>query len=275
MSSRRSRSGGNVERHDVEAIEEILTKRCPPRRAASRSRLVAAIRRKSTRTGRVPPTRSNSRSCSARSSLACSVERQLADLVEEKRAAVGQLRSCRCFTPMAPVNAPFSWPKSSLSSRVSVSAAQLMATNGLSARGTVPVHGARDQFLAGAALATDQHRRVRACDARDAVEERTHWFARADHVVLEVDLGAQLFVAFLEAKALTPLFTSDGGKRAKDHQQPEVTFVKRRPGPALEPHAADNATESHHAARQSRERHCRWHRRRRRRMPFARGPRGR
>ena len=112
--------------------------------------------------------------------------------------------------------------------------------------GTVPVRGAGDQFLAGAALPTQQDRRVRACDARNAVEERTHRLARADHVVLEVDLGAQLFVAFLEAKALTPLFASDGGKRAEDHQQPDVTFVERRPGPALEPHAADDAPESHH-----------------------------
>ncbi len=36
---------------------------------------------------------------------------------------------------VAPVNAPFSWPKSSVSSRFSGIAAQLMATNGPSARG--------------------------------------------------------------------------------------------------------------------------------------------
>ena len=36
--------------------------------------------------------------------------------------------------PVAPVNAPFSWPNSSLSSSVSGMAAQLMATNGLVAR---------------------------------------------------------------------------------------------------------------------------------------------
>ncbi len=35
---------------------------------------------------------------------------------------------------VAPVNAPFSWPNSSLSSSVSVSAAQLTATNGPAAR---------------------------------------------------------------------------------------------------------------------------------------------
>ena len=39
------------------------------------------------------------------------------------------------FCATAPVNAPFSWPNSSLSSSVSVIAAQLIATNGFSARG--------------------------------------------------------------------------------------------------------------------------------------------
>ena len=38
------------------------------------------------------------------------------------------------FCATAPVKAPFSWPNSSLSSNVSVSAAQLMATNGLAER---------------------------------------------------------------------------------------------------------------------------------------------
>ena len=39
------------------------------------------------------------------------------------------------FTPVAPVKAPFSWPKSSLSRIDSGRAAQLTATNGFPARG--------------------------------------------------------------------------------------------------------------------------------------------
>ncbi len=39
------------------------------------------------------------------------------------------------FLPMAPVNAPFSCPNSSLSRSVSASAAQLITTKGLTARG--------------------------------------------------------------------------------------------------------------------------------------------
>ncbi len=61
-------------------------------------------------------------------------ERDLADLVEEQRALVGLLEpalALRC----APVKAPRSWPNSSLSSRVSASAAQCTLTNGPAARG--------------------------------------------------------------------------------------------------------------------------------------------
>ena len=59
----------------------------------------------------------------------------LGDLVEEQRAAVRQLEARRCRRSCAPVNAPFSWPKISLSSSVSGIAAQLIATNGNVARG--------------------------------------------------------------------------------------------------------------------------------------------
>ena len=59
----------------------------------------------------------------------------LADLVEEERAAVRLLEAADARRRSAPVNEPFSCPKSSLSSRVSASAAQCTATNGLSARG--------------------------------------------------------------------------------------------------------------------------------------------
>ena len=51
--------------------------------------------RTSTASVRVAPTGATSRSWSARSSLGCSVERQLADLVEEQRAAVGLLEQRR------------------------------------------------------------------------------------------------------------------------------------------------------------------------------------
>ena len=67
----------------------------PRATSASRSRLVAATKRTSIGRGRRPPTRSTSRSSSTRSSLTCERQRQLADLVEEHRAAVGRLEQAR------------------------------------------------------------------------------------------------------------------------------------------------------------------------------------
>ena len=58
----------------------------------------------------------------------------LADLVEEHRAAVGRSRAGRASAGRASVNAPRSWPNSSLSSSASGSAEQVMFMNGLAAR---------------------------------------------------------------------------------------------------------------------------------------------
>ncbi len=105
-----------------------------------------------------PPTRSKSPPSSTRSTLACTAERQLADLVEEERAAARPARSARAWRRSAPVKAPRSWPKSSLSTSVSGIAAQLTATNGAPARGDSACSAAREELLAGAALAGQQHR---------------------------------------------------------------------------------------------------------------------
>ena len=58
------------------------------------------------------------------------------------------------------MNAPFSWPKISLSSSVSGIAAQLIATNGNERARAQLMDGLRDQLLAGARLAGDEHRRA-------------------------------------------------------------------------------------------------------------------
>ena len=59
---------------------------------------------------------------------------ELADLVEKERPAVRELEASVLLRDRAG-EAPRSWPNSSLSSSVSVSAAQLTATNGRLARG--------------------------------------------------------------------------------------------------------------------------------------------
>ena len=130
MSSRRSRSGGSCDREDVQPVEEVLAETCPRRPARPRSRLVAAITRTSTR---MRPRAADALELALlehAQQLRLQLERQLADLVEEERAAVGQLEAARACCWTAPVKAPFSWPKSSLSSSVAGIAAQLTATNG-------------------------------------------------------------------------------------------------------------------------------------------------
>ncbi len=89
--------------------------------------------RMSTGTGLPPPTRSITRSWMARSSLAC------------RRGSISEISSSSSVPPVAssnlpmrraiaPVKAPFSWPNSSDSSRLSGIAAQLTEMNGARAR---------------------------------------------------------------------------------------------------------------------------------------------
>jgi hypothetical protein len=66
--------------------------------------------------------------------LALQLERHVADLVEEDRPAVRRLELALARR-QAPVNAPFSWPNSSLSMSCSGIAAQLTGMNGIRARG--------------------------------------------------------------------------------------------------------------------------------------------
>lgn len=91
--------------------------------------MVVATTRTSTWMGAVPPTRSNSCSWSTRSSFAWRSSR-----ISEISSRSSVPRFARSNAPLvwrsAPVNAPFSWPKSMLSTSDSGSAAQFTETNG-------------------------------------------------------------------------------------------------------------------------------------------------
>ena len=88
---RGARAAAAVHDRRRQPVVEVLRGTASPRPRAARSRLVAAMMRTSTRRSRVPPTRRTDRLSSARSSLRLQLERQLANLVEEQRAAVGAL----------------------------------------------------------------------------------------------------------------------------------------------------------------------------------------
>ncbi len=102
--------------------------------SALRSLFVAAIKRTSTAMVLVPPTLSKLISSSTRRSFTCR-ETGISPISSRKRVPPSASSKRPFFMAVAPVKAPFSWPNSSLSRRVSVRAAQLIATNGLLRRG--------------------------------------------------------------------------------------------------------------------------------------------
>ena len=98
--------------------------------SASRFLLVAAMQRKSTLICWLPPTRTISFSCSTRSRSVWVL--RLMSLISSRNTVPPSATSNLPFLRYcAPVNAPFSWPNSSLSSSVSVSAPQWMVTIGM------------------------------------------------------------------------------------------------------------------------------------------------
>ena len=103
--------------------------------------------RVSTRTVRVSPTRSNSCSCNTRSSLTCRCDETL--LISSRKIVPVWAASNRPVRfSEALVNAPFTCPNSSLSSRLSASAPQFTRINGPLRRFAQVVHRPGDQFLA-------------------------------------------------------------------------------------------------------------------------------
>ena len=81
--------------------------------AAFRSRLVAASTRTSTEIDWLPPTRSNLPLLEHSQQGDLGLGRQIADLVEKDRPAIGQLKASQRAACSAPVKAPFSCPNSS------------------------------------------------------------------------------------------------------------------------------------------------------------------
>ena len=100
----------------------------------------------------VSPTRSNSRSWSTRRSFTCSFG--VVELISSRKIVpvwAASNRPARLAT--APVNEPRTWPKSSLSSRLSERAPQLTRTNGPLPRGESSWIARAIELLAGARLA--------------------------------------------------------------------------------------------------------------------------
>ena len=126
---------------------------CLPATSAARSRLVAATMRTSTRRSRVAAHPPHDAVLERAQQPRLQLQRQLADLVQEQRAAAGRARRRPACSAWAPVKAPRSCPNSSLSTRLGGTAPQSKTTNGPGARGLTLVDGVREHVLAGAGLA--------------------------------------------------------------------------------------------------------------------------
>ncbi len=77
-------------------------------------------------------------------------------------------------------------------------AAQFTSTNGPLRAPAVRVQRARDQLLAGAVLAEDEHAAVGRRRQRDLLAQLAHHRALAHHHVAAIDLGPQVAVLGLE-----------------------------------------------------------------------------
>jgi hypothetical protein len=139
-----------------------------------------------------------------------------------------------------------------------VIAAQLIATNGRSARGLLLRSARRDELLAGAAFSGNQHGGIGRRNPPDAPVERPHHRAVADHRMIEVELRLQAGV--LVGERLRMLLVGEGGGRDRGdrHQQPQLSFVERlvrRVG--LQIDRTERLVEGHERAARTALRRCR------------------
>ncbi len=111
---------------------------------------------------------------------------------------------------IAPVNAPLTWPNSSLSRTPSASAAQCTGTRSLAGASALPVQGEGGQLLPGPAFAEDEHGRVGRTDAADRVEEFQHAGVRT-HDPMEAGLVGR---ALTDRRDLLEVFEEHDGKLA-------------------------------------------------------------
>ena len=132
------------------------SRKCPPRTASSGTLLVAATTRTSTSNSVLPPSRRTLESSRMRSSLAC-VCMGISPISSSSRVPCWATSKQPARRSEAPVNDPFSCPNSSLSISVSGQRRAVDGHEGPLAPRAQGVHRARHQFLAGAALAGDQH----------------------------------------------------------------------------------------------------------------------
>ena len=160
MSRRRSRSGGSRMGNTLMRYQRS-SRKVPGGTISSRKRWVAATMRTLTLMGCCPPTRSRVPSCSTRKQAHLGRQRQLADLVEKERAAVGALEPARARGHGAGEAAPLV-PEQLGVDQAGRDGATVHPQHGAAAAPRALVDGAGDDLLARAGLA-QQAARARPC----------------------------------------------------------------------------------------------------------------
>ena len=159
---------------------------------------MARITRVSTLNVLVPPTGSNSNSCSTRSSFTC-MPGLAVPISSRKIVPPSACMNLPILSPVAPVNAPATWPNSSLSSSVSGSAPQATSTNGLSRRALRRWMARAISDLPVPLSPVISTVALRVGDAVDHVEHPLHAVVVADDVLQaepQVELGLEVLVLF-------------------------------------------------------------------------------
>ena len=159
--------------HHVEPVVEVLAEVARARSPSPAPGWSPPPRGVSTRTLFLPPTRKNSSSCRTWSSLACS-RMAISPISSRKMVPWSASSNLPGFSAVAPVKAPRSWPNSSLSSSSAGQRRAVHLDERPAAAPAARVDLPRDDLLARAGLAQQQHRHVR---VRDALHQR----ARAAH----------------------------------------------------------------------------------------------
>ena len=170
--------------------------------ASARSRLVAEISRTLTLIGSLVPTRTISPVSSTRSSLIW-IGIGMSPISSRKSVPPLAYWNRPMRSRSAPVKAPFTWPKSSLSRMFSRQLGAVERHERLVLARAVDVQRLGDQLLAGAALAGDQHRGRRRRDLAELGHDRVHRRRVADHP-LEAELLVELLLQ-LDVRSLQPL----------------------------------------------------------------------
>ena len=107
-------------------------------------------------------------------------------------------------------------------------AAQLMATNGRSARGLLRWQGTGHQLLARPALSLDERGGIGGRDPANEVEYFAHGGTAADHIVFDLDFSPQFLVFLPQLFPVTHVVKGQAGDARNRGHDLQMIFVELR-----------------------------------------------